>query len=137
MRVKGCNRVPVPPARMTPFMLPGILGPGHVPLMLQGVGGDPGKPAPATAQTRFSADGFWWWDGAEWRPALLEERLWGWNGQAWGPARLEGQRASRAGAGIAIGITAVFLGVIVLVSVVVVVVLSTMGSQILNVFAKV
>jgi Flp pilus assembly pilin Flp len=105
--------------------------------MLQGMEGDPGNPAPPAAQTRFSADGFWWWDGAEWRPALSEDRLWRWNGQSWEPARLEGQRASRAGAGIAIGITAVFLGVIVLVSVVVVVVLSTMGNQIVNVFANV
>jgi Flp pilus assembly pilin Flp len=105
--------------------------------MLQGMGGDPGQPAPAPAQTRFSADGFWWWDGAEWRPALSGDRMWRWNGHSWGPARPEGQRASRAGAGIAIGITAIFLGVIVLVSIVVVVVLLTMGNQIANVFVNV
>ena len=45
--------------------------------------GDPGTPAPGAAQTRFSADGFWWWDGAQWRPALSEDRLWRWNGQTW------------------------------------------------------
>jgi Flp pilus assembly pilin Flp len=99
--------------------------------------GDPGTPATAVAQTRFSADGFWWWDGAEWRPALSEDRLWRWNGRSWEPARLGGQRPSRAGAGIAIGITVVFLGVVVLVSIVVVVVLLTMGNQIGNVFANV
>ena len=99
--------------------------------------GDPGTSAPAAAQTRFSADGFWWWDGAEWRPALSEDRLWRWNGQSWEPARLGGQRASRSGAGIAIGITVVFFGIVVLVSVFTVVILLTMGNQIGNVFSNV
>ena len=99
--------------------------------------GDPNAPAPARTQTRFSADGFWWWDGAEWRPAVSQDRLWRWNGQAWEPAR-PAVAAGRGGAGAAIGITiAIFLGVIVLVSLVTVVILATMGNQISNVFSNV
>jgi hypothetical protein len=100
--------------------------------------GDPNAPARAAAQTRFSADGFWWWDGAEWRPAISPDRLWRWNGQSWEPARLPATSAGRPGAGAAIGITiAIFLGVIVLVSLVTVVILYTMGGQISNVFSNV
>ncbi len=100
--------------------------------------GDPGGPQPAPAQTRFSADGFWWWDGAEWRPALSQDRLWRWNGQAWEPARLSVAPRSGGGAGAAIGITvAVFAGVLVLVALITVVILYTMGSQITNVFSNV
>ena len=97
--------------------------------------GDPNAPATGAAQTRFSADGFWWWDGEEWRPAISQDRLWRWNGQSWEPARVA---AGRGGAGAAIGITiAIFLGVIVLVSIVTVVILYTMGGQISNVFSNV
>jgi hypothetical protein len=100
--------------------------------------GDPNPPAPATPQTRFSADGFWWWDGAEWKPAISQDRLWRWNGQSWEPAGLAAAPANRSGAGAAIGITiAIFLGVIVLVSLVTVVILLTMGGQISNVFSNV
>ena len=100
--------------------------------------GDPNPPPPVTPQTRFSADGFWWWDGAEWRPAISQDRLWRWNGQSWEPARVGAASASRSGAGAAIGITiAIFLGVIALVSLVTVVILLTMGSQISNVFSNV
>jgi hypothetical protein len=103
-----------------------------------GMAGDPGAPAPGPAQTRFSADGFWWWDGAQWRPALSEDRLWRWNGQTWEPARLGAAPASRAGVGAAVGITVVaFAGVLVLVSLLVVVILLTMGNQIANVFSNV
>jgi Flp pilus assembly pilin Flp len=99
---------------------------------------DPNAPRPAAAQTRFSADGFWWWDGAEWRPAISQDRLWRWNGQAWEPARVGPTQAGRGGAGAAIGITvAIFLGVIVLVSLVTVLILYTMGGQISNVFSNV
>ncbi|HXJ47616.1 MAG TPA: hypothetical protein VNF91_00480 [Candidatus Acidoferrum sp.] len=106
--------------------------------MLQAMGGDPGAPAPGPAQTRFSADGFWWWDGAQWRPALSEDRLWRWNGQTWEPARLAASTGSRAGVGAAIGITVVaFVGILVLVSLVVIVILLTMGNQITNVFSNV
>ena len=106
--------------------------------MLRFMGGDPRTPAPATPQTRFSADGFWWWDGKEWRPALSQDRLWRWNGQAWEPARLDPARPSRGGAGVAIGITvAIFLGVVALVALLTVVILLTMGSQLANVFSNV
>jgi hypothetical protein len=107
--------------------------------MLQAMAGDPGPP-PAPAQTRFSADGFWWWDGSEWKPALSQDRLWRWNGKAWEPARLTAVPAPGRGpgAGAAIGITvAIFIGILVLVSVVVVVILYTMGNQIANVFSNV
>jgi Flp pilus assembly pilin Flp len=103
------------------------------------MGGDPGAPPPAAGQTRFSADGFWWWDGAQWRPAYSQDRLWHWNGQAWEPARpTSPARSSGAGVGAAIGITvAIFAGIVVLVSAVVVVILYTMGDQIANVFSNV
>ncbi len=100
--------------------------------------GGPTGPGPAASQTRFSADGFWWWDGAEWRPALSQDRLWRWNGQAWEPARLGAPPRSGGGAGTAIGITvAVFAGVLVLVALITIVILYTMGNQISNVFSNV
>jgi Flp pilus assembly pilin Flp len=103
------------------------------------MGGDPGAPPPGAAQTRFSADGFWWWDGAQWRPAFSQDRLWHWNGQAWEPARPGGAtRSSGPGAGAAIGITvAIFFGILILVSLVVIVILLTMGNDIKNVFSNV
>ena len=100
--------------------------------------GDPNASALAAAQTRFSADGFWWWDGAEWRPAVSQDRLWRWNGHSWEPAHLASPSTGRSGAGAAIGVTiAIFLGVIVLVSLVTVVILYSMGGQISNVFSNV
>jgi Flp pilus assembly pilin Flp len=106
--------------------------------MLQEMGGDPGTPTAPAAQTRFSADGFWWWDGSAWKPALSEDRLWRWNGQAWEPSRLPPARSSGPGAGAAIGITvAIFMGILVLVSIFTVVVLLTMGNQLANVFSNV
>jgi hypothetical protein len=102
------------------------------------MGTDPNTPTTPPAQTRFSADGFWWWDGSTWKPALSEDRLWRWNGQAWEPSRLTAARSSGAGSGAAIGITvAIFLGIVVLVSLFAIVVLLTMGNQINNVFANV
>ncbi len=99
---------------------------------------NPGGPPAAVPQTRFSADGFWWWDGAEWRPALSQDRQWQWNGQAWEPARLSAAPRSGGGAGAAIWITvAVFVGVLVLVALITVVILFTMGNQITNVFSNV
>ncbi len=100
--------------------------------------GDPGARPMTAPQTRFSAEGYWWWDGAEWRPALSQDRLWRWNGQAWEPARVVGSRTSGPGTGAAVGITvAIFLGVLVLVSIITVVILLTMGGQIINVLSNV
>ena len=31
----------------------------------------------------FSADGYWWWDGAAWQPAISPDRRWRWDGRAW------------------------------------------------------
>jgi hypothetical protein len=33
----------------------------------------------------FSADGYWWWDGATWQPAISPDRRWRWDGRAWIP----------------------------------------------------
>ena len=86
--------------------------------------------------THFSADGFWWWDGAEWRPAFSQDRLWRWTGQGWVPARPANSGGSQA-IGLTIGLVAAFFGILVLVSAVVVVILLTMGNQIANVFSNV
>ena len=100
--------------------------------------GDPGGFRPATPPTRVSADGFWWWDVAEWKPALSHDRLWRWNGQGWEPNRTVAAPGSGSGAGTAILITVLaFVGVLVLVSILVIVVLLTMGNQIANVFSNV
>jgi len=106
--------------------------------------GVPQAPAPQVmpaAQTgqpgRFSPDGFWWWDGASWRPAYSQDRLWRWNGQSWVPAASAPAR-SGGGVALAIGVTVgAFAIVLILVVVVVLVILGTMGGQIANVFSNV
>ena len=99
--------------------------------------GDQGSAPPAVAQTRFSADGFWWWDGAEWRAAFSQDRLWRWDGQGWVPARPAGAGGSGSGIGLALGLVGGFVVILVLVSIQVVVVLLTMGNQITNVLSNV
>jgi hypothetical protein len=95
------------------------------------------SPATATPQTRFSEDGFWWWDGAEWKPAVSADRLWRWSGQAWVPARSAGP-AGAGGVGKAIGMTgAIFAGVVLLVGVIVAVILLTVGTAVTNVLSNV
>jgi len=39
----------------------------------------------AGSATRLSADGSWWWDGAQWLPATTDDGLWQWDGAAWRP----------------------------------------------------
>jgi hypothetical protein len=106
-----------------------------LPTMISGEPG--GHPHPAAPQTRFSADGFWWWDGAEWKPAFSQDRLWRWDGNGWVPARPAAPGGSGSGMGLALGLVAGFVGILVLVSVFVVVILLTMGGQIANVFSNV
>jgi hypothetical protein len=78
------------------------------------------------APTQFSADGFWWWDGAEWRPAISPDRLWRWNGSGWVPAQARARRSN----GLAIGlIVAVFAVVLVLAAVVTVVVVLLLAGN--------
>ena len=93
----------------------------------------------STPSTRFSDDGFWWWDGATWKPAVSPDRLWRWNGQTWVPTQTPAPpAASRGGAGVAVLVTvAIFLGVLVFVSILVTIILLTMGNQISNVFDNV
>lgn len=93
----------------------------------------PGGPQP---QTRFSADGFWWWDGAEWKPAISPDRQWRWNGTDWVPAMQAAGGGGNAGLAIVLTVLA-FLGVVVVVAVFVIVVLATMGNQFANVFSNV
>ena len=96
--------------------------------------------APAPSHTKFSDDGFWWWDGASWKPAMSPDRLWRWNGQGWVPAAQAGGPAAPTGGnvGMAVGITVgVFVLVLILVSILVTVILLTMGTQIQNVFSNV
>jgi Flp pilus assembly pilin Flp len=92
---------------------------------------------PSPPQTRFSADGFWWWDGAEWRPALSQDRLWRWTGQGWVPALAARSPGSGPAVGLTIGLIAGFLGILALVGLVVIAILYTMGNQITNVFSNV
>jgi hypothetical protein len=91
---------------------------------------------PAAPHTRHSDDGFWWWDGASWKPAVSPDRLWRWNGQSWVPAQAPVTTQAK-GPGNAILISvAVFIGVLLLVSVIATIVFVSMSGQIENVFSN-
>jgi hypothetical protein len=100
-------------------------------------GPQPVAPVPEGSQGRYSADGFWWWDGSNWRPAYSQDRLWRWNGQTWVPAQAAPAQA-KGGSGLTIGlIVGGFVLVLVVVAVIVVVILGSMGTQLANVFSNV
>jgi hypothetical protein len=71
---------------------------------MQGTG--PQGPNPPEPTTQFSADGFWWWDGTSWRPAVSPDGLWRWNGQGWIAARSMPVTSRGPGAGWLIGLIA-------------------------------
>jgi len=88
----------------------------------------------------FSPDGFWWWDGTQWKAAVSPDRLWRWNGQAWEPNRQIAAPPRPGGGGVATAAIVTILGffaVLVLVSIFTIVVLLTMGNQLANVFSNV
>jgi Flp pilus assembly pilin Flp len=92
-------------------------------------------PGAGAAPTTFSPDGQWWWDGAQWRPAVSPDGRWRWDGRSWVPAQ-PAQGGSRTGVAILIVVLA-FGGVLFLVSLFTVLILYTMGNQIANVFSNV
>jgi len=80
----------------------------------------------------FSPDGFWWWDGSQWKAAVSADRLWRNRGAA-APARAGG-----GGTATAVVVTILgFAAVAVLVSILVIVALLAMGNQLSNVFENV
>jgi len=85
---------------------------------------------------RFSADGFWWWDGASWKPAYSQDRLWRWNGASWVPAQAPPPRSSNTGLVLGLGI-GLFVLVMIVVAAIVAAILYTSGAQIANVFSNV
>ena len=89
----------------------------------------------APPATQFSPDYAWWWDGAEWKPAISPDHLWRWDGQRWIPAPHAAPRGGGAPVWLVVLIS--FGGIIVLTAILVFVVLLTMGNQIANVFSNV
>jgi hypothetical protein len=100
---------------------------------MSGPEGGPPKPL----ETKFSADGFWWWDGAEWRPAYSHDRLWRWTGQGWVPALTASPPGTKPSVGLTLGLVGGFVGILVLVMLIVAAILYAMGEQITNVFSSV
>jgi hypothetical protein len=90
---------------------------------------------PAVAPGKFSADGFWWWDGAAWKPAYSQDRLWRWTGASWVPAASQPPRSSNLGLWLGVGI-GLFVLVLVVVAVIVVLVLGSIGSSFTNIFSN-
>lgn len=102
------------------------------------MGTGPQGPGTQTGRPVFSPDGFWWWDGAQWRSTISPDGLWRWNGQAWEPNRAARPMPGRGGTASTIVITlAAAVGILILVTFVVGVILYAMGNQIANVFSNV
>jgi hypothetical protein len=95
----------------------------------------PSAPAPGGPPGRYSADGFWWWDGAGWRPAYSQDRLWHWNGQTWNPAAAPTKAATNTRLVIGLGV-GVLVSLLVSVALVVVGVSSFSSTPIANVFSN-
>jgi len=118
---------PLPPAPGSPGQPedPGASGPATPP---PGPAAVPQAVAPVPggqSQGRYSPDGFWWWDGASWKPAYSQDRLWRWNGQTWVAAQAPPAQ-SKGGSGLAIGlIVGGFVLVLVVVAVIVVIFLGS------------
>jgi len=70
--------------------------------------------------TTFSPDGYWWWDGAGWKPALSSDGSWRWTGRAWvaAGAAQPTRRGLSTGAlvGLVAGVTAIVLVVVAVMS---------------------
>ena len=101
------------------------------------MGSGPSGPASTPGRPTFSPDGFWWWDGTQWRAAVSPDGYWRWNGQAWEPNRAAPRPAGPGAAGAVAVTVLAAIGVIVLVSFVLIIILLTMGNQIDNVLSNV
>jgi hypothetical protein len=108
-------------------------------IIVQPMGANPPGPASPNRPASFSPDGFWWWDGTQWRSAISADGRWRWNGTAWEPHHTGAPaKAGGGGATTAILITVLaFGGILVLVGILVAASLYAMGDQISNVFSNV
>jgi hypothetical protein len=90
----------------------------------------------SAAPPQLSPDGRWYWDGGEWRSAISPDGRWRFDGRQWVPI---GPQPAPGGGGVAGWLIAALscLGILVLTSIVVIVILLTMGGQIANVFSNV
>jgi hypothetical protein len=70
----------------------------------------------------FSADGYWWWDGAAWQPAISPDRRWRWDGRAW-----IAMGVARPPSGLSTGALVAIIGSTAVVVLVVVSVLAYVG----------
>src|ERR1700694_2466796 len=122
MRVSGCRRLPVPPARITPFIARDYRS---VRWRLRRLSRHASRPTAC-------GGGPAWRGRPRFRPAGAGPGT----GPAWVPLASP-HTAGAGGAGIAVGIILAFAGVIAFVSFLVLIILLTMGNQIKNVFDNV